>query len=113
MYIPFLLLVPGILSLSTLSLVTAFHAGHHRISINLIGAVISLLVILTGNLLFSKQYGIYAASLVSSAGYLCYQVYIMFRTKPFIEGYRIRDFFIPVPGDIRLIKNLLKRDEQT
>jgi O-antigen/teichoic acid export membrane protein len=112
MYVPFLLLVPGILSLSTLSLVTAFNAGQNRIRMNLTGAVIALTVILAGNLIFSKQYGIYAASLVSSAGYICYQVYVMVCIRPYIEGYRIRDFFVPVPGDLHLIKNLLKRNEQ-
>ncbi|MET0300603.1 MAG: hypothetical protein ABW036_12605, partial [Flavitalea sp.] len=72
MYVPFLLLIPGIITLSTLSLVAAFNAGKGRISLNLAGAVFALVIIITGNMMFSARFGIYAAAVISSTGYTAY-----------------------------------------
>jgi O-antigen/teichoic acid export membrane protein len=77
MYLPFVFSVPGVLSLSILYPFTAYYAGKKRISVNLKGALIALILIILGDLLCIPYYGIRGAALVSSAGYLSYQFYVM------------------------------------
>jgi len=88
MYQPFLLLIPGILSLSGLFTLTAYFAGKNQIKTNIIGSVYALLVILAGDMIFIPLFGINAAALVSSMGYMVYQAYIIVVFK--------REFKIPL-----------------
>lgn len=108
MYGPFLLLSPGILALSTLSLLGAFNAGKNKIGINIKGSVIALVVIIAGNLLLVPNYGIYAAALVSSVGYICFQVFVLYH---FRKEYRsnILDFFIPKTSDWSMVKQFISQ----
>ena len=76
MYLPYLLLIPGILAVSSLYPYTAYFSAHNRISVNIKGSLLALVVILTGDLIFIPRYGIYAAALVSSAGYMVFQAYV-------------------------------------
>jgi O-antigen/teichoic acid export membrane protein len=69
MYIPFLLLLPGIWSLSNLYILSAYFSGINQVKVNVQGAVVALLVILAGDFLFIPRYGIPAAALVSTVGY--------------------------------------------
>lgn len=69
MYLPFLLLIPGLWALSNLFILSAYFGGVNKIRINIQGACIGLVVILAGDLLFIPQYGINAAAIVSSTGY--------------------------------------------
>lgn len=103
MYKPFLLLIPGILALSGIFTVTAFFAGTNRIDLNIKGSVYALVVILTGDLIFIPKYGIAAAALVSSTGYIVYQVYII---AVFKKEYpcAVSDFFIFRLSDLNQIK---------
>ena len=110
MYGPFLLLTPGILSLSTLSLLTAFNAGRNKMSINIKGSAIAFAVIVAGNLLFIPTYGIYAAALVSSIGYICFQVYVMHKFKKEYHS-NILDFFIPKMSDWIIVKQFVRQHE--
>ena len=106
MYGPFLLLVPGILSLSTVSLLGAFNAGKNKIGINIKGSAIALVVIIIGDLLLVPAYGIYAAALVSSAGYICFQLYLLHHFK---KEHRsgIAGFLIPRASDWRMVKQFI------
>ena len=108
MYGPFLLLSPGILALSTLALLGAFNAGKNKIGINIRGSAIALVVIIAGNLLLVPTYGIYAAALVSSVGYICFQVYVLYH---FRKEYRsnIFDFFIPKASDWSMVKQFISQ----
>jgi O-antigen/teichoic acid export membrane protein len=106
MYGPFLLLVPGILSLSTVSLLGAFNAGKNKIGINIKGSAIALVVIIIGDLLLVPGYGINAAALVSSVGYICFQVYLLHRFKK-EHGSNIFDFLIPRASDWRMVKQFI------
>jgi O-antigen/teichoic acid export membrane protein len=69
MYLPFLLLVPGICALSNLYLLSAYFSGINRVKVNVVGAVLALLVILAGDFLLIPRYGIAAAAAVSTIGY--------------------------------------------
>ena len=77
MYLPFVLLIPGILAISSLYPYTAYYAAVNRIKINVYGAMLALSFIVLCDLLFIPMYGIGAAALVSSVGYMIFQVYIL------------------------------------
>lgn len=78
MFIPFLLLVPGILALVMLYPVAAFYAGVKKIRINIAALLISLVVIIAGNWIFTPRYGINAAAIISSAGYIVYHIFLIY-----------------------------------
>ena len=106
MYQPFLWLIPGILSLSGIFTLTAYFAGKNRIKVNIIGSVYALLVIIAGDIIFIPEYGIEAAAITSSLGYIVYQVYII---AVFKKEYQIAaaDFFIFRLSDWKQIKRAI------
>lgn len=106
MYQPFLWLIPGILSLSGIFTLTAYFAGKNRIKVNIIGSVYALLVIVAGDIIFISKYGIEAAAIVSSMGYIVYQVYII---TVFRKEYQtaVADFFIFRSSDWKQIKQTI------
>lgn len=119
MYQPFLFLIPGILSLSGLFTLTAYYAGKNRIKVNIIGSVLALLVILAGDSIFIPVYGINAAALVSSIGYIVYQVYVLwvftneYKTAPgsfFI--FRLSDWHFIKEGIARSFKRQDEKQQQ-
>ena len=107
MYWPFLCLVPGILSLSGLFTLTAYYSGKNRIKVNIQGSLLALAVIIVGDSIFIPRYGIAAAALVSSIGYIVYQVYVLVIFKK-EYGTPISDFFIPRASDWKELKTLLR-----
>jgi O-antigen/teichoic acid export membrane protein len=107
MYQPFLWLIPGILSLSGIFTLTAYFAGKNRIRVNIIGSVYALLFIVVGDIIFIPTYGIEAAAIASSLGYIVYQVYII---TVFKKEYQtaVADFFIFRSSDWKQIKQTTK-----
>jgi O-antigen/teichoic acid export membrane protein len=103
MYQPFLWLIPGILSLSGIFTLTAYFAGKNRIKVNITGSVYALVVIMIGDMLFIPKYGMEAAAIISSIGYIVYQLYII---AIFKKEYKIAvaDFFIFRSSDWKKIK---------
>lgn len=104
MYQPFLCLIPGILALSGIFTITAYFAGINKIRHNITGSLLALMVILAGDIIFIPRYGITAAALVSSAGYLVYQVYVIVIINREFKT-RLRDFFVFRLSDMTQIKN--------
>lgn len=104
MYQPFLWLVPGILSLSGIFTLTAYFAGKNKIKVNITGSVYALIVIVVADMFFIPRYGIVAAAIISSTGYMVYQVYII---AIFKKEYQIAvaDFFIFRLSDFKKIKD--------
>jgi O-antigen/teichoic acid export membrane protein len=104
MYLPFLWLIPGILSLSGIYTLAAYFAGTNKVRVNVTGAVYALIVIVTGDALFIPKYGIQAAAIISSLGYMVYQVYII---AVFKKEYKlaVADFFIFRFSDLLKIKS--------
>lgn len=78
MYVPFLLLMPGIWALSNLTILSAYFAGVNKVKINMQGASLALLVILAGDFVFIPRYGIFAAAMVSTVGYTVNFIYSFF-----------------------------------
>ena len=75
MYPVFLLYIPGILALASLYPISSYHAGIKRVDINLKGSLLALVVIVLLNVFFTPAYGIYAASVASSIGYIVYFIF--------------------------------------
>ncbi len=82
MYIPFMLLIPGILFLSMHSIIAAFLGGKNKPLYNVISTGTGLVVVVLGDLLFIRIFGIKGAALVSTVGYataFCVSLYLFFR----------------------------------
>lgn len=104
MFQPFLLLVPGILALSGIFTLTAYFAGVNKIRVNITGSLFAFVFILIFDIIFIPIYGINAAALISSLGYIIYQIYIVFVFK---KEFKISglDFFIFKLSDFKTIIN--------
>lgn len=111
MYVPFLLLIPGILALAVLYPVTAWFSANNRIRVNLTGSILATLVIVAGDALFIPHYGIHAAAIVSSIGYAVYHAYVM-RVFTKMHAIRYLAFFQFRPGDFRIFWNLTFKSTQ-
>ncbi len=111
MYIPFLLLIPGITAIATLYPFTAYYAGKNRVPENIKGSLLALVVIISGDLLLVPAWGISGAALVSSAGYIVYEMYILGQFKK-EYGIKISDCFILKKEDWLQLKTLVKNKKQ-
>ena len=80
--------------------------------VNIKGSVLALIVIVVANRIFTPVYGINAAALISSIGYIIYQVYVL---SVFKKEYKsaISDFFIFRKTDLAELKNKLWLSNQT
>ena len=87
MYVPFLLLIPGILAISGLYPYTSYFAGQNRIRVNIAGSFLAFIFILVADYLFIPRYGINGAALISSIGYFIYYCYVflVFKKEKRIE----------------------------
>lgn len=106
MYLPFVLLTPGILAIAVLYPYTAFYAGSNRIMVNIKGALCALVVIVLLDLLLIPHWQIAGAAVASSIGYIVYQCWVM---GHFTRTFRVRwiDCFRPGKKDRRFIRVLL------
>jgi O-antigen/teichoic acid export membrane protein len=108
MYVVFLFLIPGILSLNVLTLLNAYFAGKNQIRINIYGALFSLCIIIAGDFLLIPRFGIRAAAIVSSIGYLCntiFALYYFYKHYP----HPVKDFFMVRRADISQLTALIMR----
>jgi len=102
---PFIILMPGIFSLSVLAMLSAYFSGKGNLRVNLTGAALALLVVIIGDYFFVPLYGILAAAAISTLGYtvnLGYSLYI------FYKDYDINffDFFRWRKSDYRWLRSL-------
>ena len=107
MYLPFLLLLPGVWALSNLSILSAYFGGINKVRVNIQGAILALLIILIGDLLFIPRGGIVAAAAVSSAGYFANFLYslTMLRSEHLVS----LDRYLRIDkGDIRWLKKVFQ-----
>jgi len=106
MYIPMLILLPGMLALSILVLLSAYFAGKGKVSVNLKGALMALVVVTIGNYFLVDRYGIYAAAIISSIGYTVNLAYALVQ---FYRDYDIRfsEFFAWRSSDYGWLTRLL------
>ena len=82
MYVPFLILLPGILFLSIHIIIAAYFGGKNKPFYNVVSTGTGLIIVLSGDILFIKKLGITAAALVSSVGYIaafCVSLFLFLR----------------------------------
>ncbi len=109
MHLPFLLLLPGILSLAILTLFSAYFGGSNRVKVNVMGASVALLFMVAGNYFFTFRYGMVAAAIISSISYsinLFYSLYVFFKTD---KSFSLLDFFRWNKEDYLWVKQLLAK----
>jgi O-antigen/teichoic acid export membrane protein len=112
MYLPFLLLVPGILAIATLYPYTAYYAGKNKVRHNIIGSLLALGAIVAADCLLIPLWNISGAALASSLGYLVYEGYILWQFKK-EYGIRLRDCFILQKADWQLLRMALQNKKTT
>jgi O-antigen/teichoic acid export membrane protein len=84
--IPLILLLPGIFGIAVLVLLSAYFSGKGKVSINVKGAALALIVVVIGDVIFIPTYGIYAAALVSAVAYLVNLSYALWH---FFRDYKL------------------------
>lgn len=87
MYLPFLLMSPGIIFFSAMAPVTAFNAGKNKVIINITATIIAVLWIIIAGYLVIPYYKIEGAALISAIGYMLMTLYIL---KMFGRQYNIQ-----------------------
>lgn len=104
--LPLILLLPGIFGIAVLVLLSAYFSGKGKVNINVKGAILALIVVIIGDILFIPKYGIYAAAVVSAVGYLVNLFYAMWH---FFKDYQlsISQLFDFSLQDFRWAKNML------
>ncbi|MBL7698317.1 MAG: oligosaccharide flippase family protein [Chitinophagaceae bacterium] len=87
MFVPFLLIIPGILAISGMYPYTAFFAGEDRINVNIKGSLFAFVFIVIADAALIPRYGINAAAAISSVGYFVYYwyVYLVFKKEMNVE----------------------------
>ena len=106
MYLPFVLLIPGILALTVVRVVAAHFAGLNLVKYNLNGGILALVFIVGCDWWLIPQYGITAAAAVSSVGYVLYMGYLLYQfNKKYATG--IGSFFYNRQFSFTEIKKLL------
>ena len=90
-------------TINKLLTITAYFAGRNNIRVNITGSVYALVVILIGDIILIPRYGINAAALVSSLGYIAYQIYVIAIFKKEHQS-SVSDFFLFRFRDFRQIK---------
>ncbi|MBX2923500.1 MAG: oligosaccharide flippase family protein [Chitinophagaceae bacterium] len=115
MFIPFILLIPGIISLCVVSLLSAYFAGQDKVWVNAMGSFCGLVMIVLGDVIWIPANGIVAASAVSSIGYCMVLLALLFAWRKERAPLRIQDLFVIRPADLDSAKaiwlkisNLLK-----
>jgi O-antigen/teichoic acid export membrane protein len=108
MYLPFLILLPGIWALSNLYVLSAYYGGVNKVKINVQGAFAGLIVILSGDILLIPKGGIIAAAFVSTLGYLVNFLYsfLMLKNEQTVS---IFQYFNINKEDLRWLKSFIQR----
>ncbi len=108
---PFLLLLPGIYGLAIISFVSNFFSGQGNVKISVRAALVALLVVVTGDFCFVFTYGIMAAAIVSSVGYLVMfaPYWLFFKKETKLSNH---DFFRFDKADVRLMKGLFLQQKK-
>lgn len=107
---PMLLVLPGIFALSVLAMLAAYFSGKGNLKVNLRGAALALVVMITGDFIFVPKYGILAAAAVSTVSYC---VNLAFSFSQFYKDYSVHftEFFKWKKSDYKWLFKLLRREE--
>lgn len=104
MYIPFLLIMPGILALSQIASLGAYFSGRGLSHINLRGGLVALLLMISGDCILVPLWQINGAALVCSLSYATFLGYLLYRFYKLENEGDGAGFFIPTANDIRNLR---------
>ena len=104
--IPFLLLLPGIFSMSITVLLAAYFSGHGFIKFNVLGTGLGLIVVVLLDIILVKKMGIVGASIASSVGYTSFLLYALWHFKK-LHQFSIQQMLAFATDDWRWVKNIL------
>lgn len=110
MWLPFIILIPGIFSLSVLTMLSSYFAGKGNLRVNVIGAALALMIVIIGDAIFVPAYGIIAAACVST---LAYTVNLAFSLRQFKRDYNINviGFFHWQKEDYVWLKKIISKEK--
>ncbi len=108
MYLPFVLLIPGVLSLSSLYPLAAYYSGKNKLMVNIAGSLIALLFIVVTDFIFIPKFGIGAAALISSIGYILFHTYVLLVFKNEYNT-SVAGFFMIKKSDFIWLKNFFAK----
>lgn len=107
MYGLMIIFLPGFFAFSYLAVISAFFLGSGNVKVNLAGTFIALLVVIAGDIVLVRYFGVYVAAGVSSAAYILNLLYSVNKLR--------KKFHIPVAGffkwqkaDLIWVKSLVK-----
>ncbi len=106
MYAVIIILLPGILALSILAMLSAYLAGRNNIPANMKGSFFTLLIIVAGDMLLIPKFGINAAAIVSSLGYIFHLFYNIWQYRKYHKE-PWTDFLVPKKQDFKKIKIII------
>ncbi len=93
MYMPFVLLVPAILSYSVIHLLAAYYSGKKVLRVIFRGNLLALIIIIVGDVIVIPRFGITGAAAVSSIGYISYMIFILLMHRNEYKS-RFADFLV-------------------
>lgn len=110
MWLPFIILIPGIFSLSVLTMLSSYFAGKGNLRVNVIGASIALVIVIVGDYFLVPVYGIVAAASVST---IAYMANLAFSLRQFKMDYNISiaHFFIWQKADLSWLKKFISKEK--
>ncbi len=108
MYVPMLILIPGIFCLCCSTLLSAYFSGKKQNQINLYAAAIALIVMIFLTIVFKSSYSIYYAASISSVAYFAETLYcFIYFSKN--ESYNLKQIFNYSKKDWTWLKSILNK----
>lgn len=108
MYLPFILLIPGIIAHSVAHLLAAFFSGEKKLAVGIITNLLTLIVIIAGDILLIPKFGINGAAIVSSLGYIVLMIALLFVHQRKYNS-RFFDFLIIRKSDMLLLRTFFQQ----
>lgn len=112
MYMPFLLISPGIIAISMAYPLAGYFSGKNLVMVNVFSSIFALLIILIVNIIFIPQYGIRAAAAASGLGYTALFIYLLYKYRKQEQG-PLLDFLVPRWSDIGWFKQVRSRKKNS
>ncbi len=85
MYMLFLLLIPGLVSMAATYPLAPFFSAKKLIPVNLKGMIVSIVVLVAAEVLLIPYYGVYGAAIGCSLGYCCYLFFLLYHFRKHIS----------------------------
>ena len=109
MYLPFLLLIPGIIAICLAYPLASYFSGKDKIRTNIYSSILALVVIVVANFVLIPLYGIRGAAVASSLGYSTLFIYLLIEFKKESPG-KLSEFLLFQKEDFSWLKASFKKN---